>query len=76
MKAARHAPLLANCVHKRITEAGRVKFGTELYFLPTNCTSYHAQDNYSDMFRLLILAIFRERHYTEEIYGVQSYRRR
>jgi len=76
MKAARYTPLLAVCVHERITEARRVKFGTELLLLPTYYTSYNAQDNYSNMFRLLILAIFREYHYTEEIYGVQAYRRR
>ena len=75
MKAARYTPLLAAYNHQRITAAGIVKFCTELYLLPTNYTSYHAQDNYSDMF-LLILAIFRECHYTEEIYGVQAYRRR
>ena len=72
MKVARHTPLLAICVHERITEAGLVKFGTELYLLPTNCTCYNAQDNYSDMFRLLLLAIFKQYHYTEEIYGVND----
>jgi hypothetical protein len=56
MKSAQYTSLLAVCVHQRITEAGRVKFGTELYLLPTNCTGYHAQENYSDMFRVLILA--------------------
>lgn len=30
MKAARYTPLLAVCDQERITEAGRVKFGTEL----------------------------------------------
>jgi hypothetical protein len=76
MKAARYNPPLVVCDHQRITETGRVKFGTELYLLPTNYTSYDTQDNCSDMFRLLILAIFREYHYTEEVYGVQTYRHR
>jgi hypothetical protein len=76
MESAPYKPLLAVCDHQRITEAGRVKFGTELYLLPTNCTNYHAQDNYSDMFRLLTLVIFREYHNTEEMYGVQACRRR
>lgn len=35
-------------------------------FVLTNCSHYHIEGGYSDMFQLLRLAILREYHFTKE----------
>lgn len=43
----------------------KIRLLIKVRLLPTHCTGYHMRECYSDMFRLLITAIFMEHNYTK-----------